>query len=187
VFDSGASGMAYDLGRTGIGIVLLSGAEQVRAGEGVSGVYCLPSRGSPCAGCTSTATASTQLRLGKDIALLLDHDQGRTLGLGKVIIPLLQVQPKRQPPRMPKGSEMLRRHPKRCDSRDHPLCLETGGDLSRPAAGQRGYQEEQCHRHALSSHRIPSRSSPVTDPVIDASSCCQSMGHSIPAVASRWL
>jgi F-type H+-transporting ATPase subunit alpha len=41
-FDSGATGMAYDLGRTGIGVVLLSGAEQVRAGEGVSGLHCLP-------------------------------------------------------------------------------------------------------------------------------------------------
>jgi F-type H+-transporting ATPase subunit alpha len=41
-FDSGASGMAYDLGRTGTGVVLLSGAEQVSAGEGVSGLHCLP-------------------------------------------------------------------------------------------------------------------------------------------------
>jgi F-type H+-transporting ATPase subunit alpha len=42
-FDSGASGMAYDLGRTGVGVVLLSGAEHVSAGEGVSSLYCLPS------------------------------------------------------------------------------------------------------------------------------------------------
>src|SRR5215467_13941244 len=41
-FDSGATGMAYDLGRTGTGVVLLSGADQVRAGEGVSGLHCLP-------------------------------------------------------------------------------------------------------------------------------------------------
>jgi F-type H+-transporting ATPase subunit alpha len=43
VFDSGASGMAYDLGPAGTGAVLLSGAEQVTAGEGVTGLRRLPS------------------------------------------------------------------------------------------------------------------------------------------------
>ena len=38
------------------------------------------------------------LWLGKDITLLVDHDQRRTPGLGKVIIALFQVQPKGQPP-----------------------------------------------------------------------------------------
>lgn len=42
-FDSGAFGMAYDLGPGGVGAVLLSGAEQVRAGEGVTGLRRLPS------------------------------------------------------------------------------------------------------------------------------------------------
>src|SRR5262245_37136489 len=47
------------------------------------------------------------LWLGKDITLLVDHDQRRTPGLGKVIIALLQVQPKGQPPRMPLMPETL--------------------------------------------------------------------------------
>ncbi len=42
-FDSGASGMAYDLSREGTGAVLLSGADRLRSGEGVIGLRCLPS------------------------------------------------------------------------------------------------------------------------------------------------
>jgi hypothetical protein len=40
------------------------------------------------------------LQLRKDIALLADHDQGRTSGRGKEIMPLLEVEPKGEPPRM---------------------------------------------------------------------------------------
>lgn len=42
-FDSGASGMAYDLGPAGTGVVLLSGAGQVHSGDGVTGLGRLPS------------------------------------------------------------------------------------------------------------------------------------------------
>jgi F-type H+-transporting ATPase subunit alpha len=42
-FDSGASGMAYDLGPDGTGVVLLSGADRVRSGEGVVCLGRLPS------------------------------------------------------------------------------------------------------------------------------------------------
>lgn len=42
-FDSGASGMAYDLGPDGTGVVLLSGADRVRSGEGVVSLGRLPS------------------------------------------------------------------------------------------------------------------------------------------------
>lgn len=42
-FDSGASGMAYDLGPDGTGAVLLSGADRVRSGEGVIAPGRLPS------------------------------------------------------------------------------------------------------------------------------------------------
>ncbi|MBI1310410.1 F0F1 ATP synthase subunit alpha [bacterium] len=42
-FDSGATGLAYDLDPQGTGAILLSGAESVRSGEGVVGVGCLPS------------------------------------------------------------------------------------------------------------------------------------------------
>lgn len=42
-FDSGAFGMAYDLGPGGTGVVLLSGADRVRSGEGVFSLGCLPS------------------------------------------------------------------------------------------------------------------------------------------------
>ena len=41
--DSGAFGMAYDLGPDGTGAVLLSGADQARSGDGVMGLRCLPS------------------------------------------------------------------------------------------------------------------------------------------------
>jgi F-type H+-transporting ATPase subunit alpha len=41
--DSGAYGMAYDLGKAGIGAVLLSGADQARSGDGVQGLRRLPS------------------------------------------------------------------------------------------------------------------------------------------------
>jgi F-type H+-transporting ATPase subunit alpha len=43
VFDSGALGMAYDLGPKGIGAILLSGVEHVRAGEGAMALHNLPS------------------------------------------------------------------------------------------------------------------------------------------------
>ena len=42
-FDSGALGLAYDLRQDGTGIVLLSGADRVAAGQGVIGLDCLPS------------------------------------------------------------------------------------------------------------------------------------------------
>ena len=42
-FDSGATGMAYDLDAEGIGVVLLSGADKVTAGDGVRGLNVLPS------------------------------------------------------------------------------------------------------------------------------------------------
>jgi F-type H+-transporting ATPase subunit alpha len=41
--DSGASGMAFDLGPDGTGAVLLSGADHARSGDGVMGLGCLPS------------------------------------------------------------------------------------------------------------------------------------------------
>lgn len=41
-FDSGAKGMAFDLRVDGVGVVLLSGAKEVREGEGVSGTSTLP-------------------------------------------------------------------------------------------------------------------------------------------------
>jgi F-type H+-transporting ATPase subunit alpha len=41
--DSGAFGMAYDLGPNGTGAVLLSDADDARSGEGVIGLGCLPS------------------------------------------------------------------------------------------------------------------------------------------------
>lgn len=41
-FDSGAFGMAYDLGPTGTGVVMLSGADGIGAGEGVVGMGRLP-------------------------------------------------------------------------------------------------------------------------------------------------
>jgi F-type H+-transporting ATPase subunit alpha len=41
--DSGAFGMAYDLGPDGTGAVLLSGADHARSGDGVMGLRCLPS------------------------------------------------------------------------------------------------------------------------------------------------
>ncbi len=40
--DSGAFGMAYDLGPEGTGAVLLSGADNARSGDGVMGLGCLP-------------------------------------------------------------------------------------------------------------------------------------------------
>ena len=42
-FDSGAFGMAYDLGPEGTGAILLSDADDARSGEGVVGLGCLPS------------------------------------------------------------------------------------------------------------------------------------------------
>jgi F-type H+-transporting ATPase subunit alpha len=41
--DSGALGMAYDLGPDGTGAVLLSGADEARSGDGAIGLRCLPS------------------------------------------------------------------------------------------------------------------------------------------------
>ncbi|PQO25620.1 F0F1 ATP synthase subunit alpha [Blastopirellula marina] len=41
-FDSGALGMAYDLAETSTGVILLSGTELVRQGEGVRGEHRLP-------------------------------------------------------------------------------------------------------------------------------------------------
>jgi F-type H+/Na+-transporting ATPase subunit alpha len=58
VFDSGAVGMAYDLGPNTVGAILLSGVERVQAGEGVVALYRLPS-----------------LRVGRDI-------------LGRIVDPL---------------------------------------------------------------------------------------------------
>jgi F-type H+-transporting ATPase subunit alpha len=43
VFDSGAYGMAYDLGEAGTGVVLLANTERIAAGEGAIGLHCLPS------------------------------------------------------------------------------------------------------------------------------------------------
>lgn len=43
VMDSGALGMAYDLGPDGTGAVLLSGSDVASAGDGVAGMGCLPS------------------------------------------------------------------------------------------------------------------------------------------------
>ena len=42
-FDSGATGLAFDLGPQATGAILLSGADQVRSGEGVVGLGRLPS------------------------------------------------------------------------------------------------------------------------------------------------
>lgn len=42
VFDSGAFGMAHDLTPRGTGVVLLSGAERVHAGDGAAGLHRLP-------------------------------------------------------------------------------------------------------------------------------------------------
>jgi F-type H+-transporting ATPase subunit alpha len=42
-FDSGATGMAYDLNTEGTGVVLLTGANAVTAGDGVRGLKALPS------------------------------------------------------------------------------------------------------------------------------------------------
>lgn len=42
-FDSGATGMAFDLDDNGIGIILLSGADKVTAGDAVRGLNILPS------------------------------------------------------------------------------------------------------------------------------------------------
>ena len=42
-FDSGATGMAYDLAPEGVGVVLLSKSDQVGAGDGVRGLNVLPS------------------------------------------------------------------------------------------------------------------------------------------------
>jgi hypothetical protein len=58
----------------------------------------------------------------------MDQDQGRAPGLSKVVISLLQVQPKGQPPRMPHVSEMFLRHPKGKDmDRKGRLAVAEGG------------------------------------------------------------